>query len=169
MATKFEGSVMRINMKDSKLFFHIDENQLLQLLDADFNVIDNEINSYGDDTKVIYINIFCNKTKKSYPVQIGINPYGYYSSYVTFQCQSIPKLTKHYNLCLKKYDYKHIDNYFCKIPKDNMIFWQDNKDNQNKYIQMYLLLEDLHDTRTIIFSNILTYQRLDTNTYPIKK
>lgn len=169
MATKFEGVVMRINMGDSKLFFHTDDNQLLELLDADFNVIDSQINAYDDNTTVIHINIFCKKTKKSYPVQIGIYPYGHYSNYVTFQCQSIPKLTKHYNVCFKKYDYKQIDNYFCKIPRDNMIFWQDNKDNQNKYIQMYLLLADLHDTRTIIFSNILTYQRLDTNTYPIKK
>jgi hypothetical protein len=170
MATKFDGRVICKNIGDCNMFFHITDDKELQLLDADFNIIDSANNSFDDETTVIHVNVLWIKT--SYSIQIRIYPYGLYSSYVTFLCPKMLKIRDHYNLCFDKYEYKQIDNYYCKIPKTNMIFWQDNlrfEKYEQKYIQMYLLLSDLHDTRTIIFSNILTYQRLDTNSYPTKK
>lgn len=134
MATKIEGNVICKNVGGCGWFFHFSENGLLQLLDADFNVIDNEINAYTNHTQHIQVNILCKETKYYHVVTIGMNTDGYYINYSSFQCPSIPKLNKHYNLCFGKYTYKQIDNYYCKIPKDNMIFWQDNKDSQYKYI-----------------------------------
>jgi hypothetical protein len=62
------------------------------------------------------------------------------------------------------YDYKQIDNYYYKIPKNNLVCFNNAKD-KDKYIKICLWFQGLHDTRTIIIQNILTLLRLDYDGY----
>jgi hypothetical protein len=62
------------------------------------------------------------------------------------------------------YDYKQIDNYYYKIPKNNLVCFNNVKD-KDKFIKIWLWFQGLHDTRTIIIQNILTLLRLDYDGY----
>jgi hypothetical protein len=72
-------------------------------------------------------------------------------------------IQKTFKTNLEKYDYKQIDNYFCKIPKTISIYYQDTE--KSTYHHSYFLLQNLHDTRTIIFKFLLELKRVDYDGY----
>jgi hypothetical protein len=64
---------------------------------------------------------------------------------------------------LEKYDYQQINNYFCKIPKTISTYYQDTE--KETYHHSYFLLQNLHDTRIIIFKFLLELKRVDYDGY----
>jgi hypothetical protein len=62
------------------------------------------------------------------------------------------------------YEYKQVGQYFCRIPKTNKIYLGMKKDD-DMYVEIWLLLMELHDTRRQIIWNMLTLERLDVDNY----
>ena len=62
------------------------------------------------------------------------------------------------------YEYKQIGQYFCRIPKTNKIYLDMKKDN-DMYVEIWLLMMELHDIRAQIVWNMITLNRLDVDNY----
>lgn len=86
--------------------------------------------------------------------------------------ESVSKLKQLYEDMIKKYDYSQINEYFCRIPKNNMIYINDIKlynkrKKYRKYIKKWMLLYFFNDIRYQIMYYIVTLNRLDYMTYRI--
>jgi hypothetical protein len=86
--------------------------------------------------------------------------------------ESVAKLKQSYENMIKKYDYCQINEYFCRLPKDNMIYINDIKlykrrKKYRKYIRKWFLLYFFNDIRYQIMYYIVTLNRLDYMTYRI--
>lgn len=88
-------------------------------------------------------------------------------------------LITHFSFCIKSinieekkqhallYDYKQIGEWFYSIPKSIAIYFKNHIEDKKKYIELWLLFVELHDTRKIILSNILELEILDLDRYKI--
>lgn len=135
------------------------------LIDFNFKVISDLMNHYYSCDKNDSIfnsdskNADTQQDKEYLHVWSGIN------YHLTFNIKNI-------NIEQKKqhalsYDYKQINSWFYSIPKTNLIYWKNNvkDDDKKKYLELWFLMDWMHDTRRLMFNDMLTLRRLEYDEY----
>lgn len=154
--SKIKGNVLIF--ESNEIWFVKYDNCIISVLDSNLSIIDSCITEdiekinrchsfsyYGDPQ--IWVNCVIKNENGNYAIG----------------CENIRSIQKSYLSNMGNYTYDWIGKYFCKIPNTINIFWQDT--DKTKYINIYMLLIALHDTRTIIMKNLLELKRLDYEDY----
>ncbi len=155
--SKIKGNVLKF--ESNEIWFVKYDNRIISVLDSNLSIIDScitedigKFNSchsfsyYGDPQ--IWVNCVIKNENGNYAIR----------------CENIRAIQKLYLSNMGNYTYDWTGEYFYKIPNTIYTFWQDTKD-KIKYINIYMLLIELHDTRTIIMKNLLELKRLDYEEY----
>jgi hypothetical protein len=132
------------------------DEKYFYVLDSDFNIVVKD-DSYGMNI------INCVWNNKQIDIDFKWEPGKPSGMLIKCDLDQYNSIQNTFKTNLEKYNYQQINNYFCKIPKTISTYYQDTE--KETYYHSYFLLQNLHDTRTIIFKFLLELKRVDYDGY----